>query len=154
MTNDQALWFLNTRVAIRRASSEAEDGLCIQEHWMPYGESPPLHVHEREDEIFHLLEGVVRFRVGTEERTVLAGETVVGPKGVPHSFCVESPGGARCLVMTRGGDFEGLIRDVGRPAAAPGLPEPVEPTPAMQAALGEAALANRIALVGPPLRAG
>ncbi|MGH6998829.1 MAG: cupin domain-containing protein, partial [Phenylobacterium sp.] len=68
MTDDQALWFLNTRIAIRRASIEAADGLCIQEHWMPHGDSPPMHLHEREDEIFHLLEGVVRFRVGEEER--------------------------------------------------------------------------------------
>ena len=151
MTDDQALWFLNTRIAIRRASSEAADGLCIQEHWMPYGDSPPMHVHEREDEIFHLLEGVVRFRVGEEERIVRAGETVVGPKGVPHGFVVESPAGARCLVMTRGGDFEGFVREMGRPAATSGLPAPVEPTPSMQAALGQAAAAHRIVLVGPPL---
>ena len=154
MTSDQAFWFLNTRVVIRRASSEAGDGVCIQEHWMPYGDAPPMHVHEREDEIFHLLEGVVRFRVGEQERIVRAGETVVGPKGVPHGFVVESAAGARCLVMTRGGDFEGFVRQMGRAAAGPGLPAAAAPTPQLQAALGEAAAGHRIALVGPPMVLG
>ena len=50
-------------------------------------------------------------------------------------------------------DFEGFVREMGRPAATSGLPAPVEPTPSMQAALGQAAAAHRIILVGPPLAA-
>ena len=76
---------------------------------------------------------------------------MVGSKGVPHGFVVESPAGARCLVITRGGDFEGFVREMGRPATRPGLPAPVEPTPSMQTALGQVAAAHRIALVGQPL---
>ncbi|WP_369060931.1 cupin domain-containing protein [Caulobacter sp. 73W] len=149
--HDHGLWFLNTRVAIHRASSDSADGLSVMEHWMPHGEAPPLHMHHSEDEVFHVLEGMVRFRVGDVERLAGAGETLVAPKGVPHGFVVESPGGARCLVMTPGPDFEGLIRAMGRPAEAAALPEPAEPTPAQQQALAAAALDRRIKILGPPI---
>ncbi len=49
--------------------------------------------------------------------------------------------------MTRGGDFEGFAREMGRPAATFGLPAPVKPTPSIQAALGQVAAAHRIAVV-------
>lgn len=153
MPQDHGLWFLNTRIAIRRASADSADGLSVQEHWMAFGESPPTHLHQREDEIFHVLEGQVRFRVGEAEQTARAGDTLVAPKGVPHSFVVESAQGARCLVMTVGGDFEGLVRAAARPAESEGLPAPIEPTPDMQATLAEMARANRIEIVGPPLAA-
>lgn len=148
---DAALWFLNTRVRFLKSSMTGAEGLCVQEHRMPYGDSPPMHVHEREDEIFHILEGVIRFRVGDEEVIAGPGRSLVGPKGVPHSFRVESPEGARMLVMSVGPDFEGLIRDAGRPAESDGLPEPAEPTPQMQADLARLAAARRIEIIGPPL---
>ncbi|MFC3078434.1 cupin domain-containing protein [Phenylobacterium terrae] len=150
---DNALWFLNTRVRFLRSSATGADGLSVQEHRLPFGDSPPLHVHEREDEIFHILEGTIRFKVGDDEVTAGPGQSLIGPKGVPHSFRVESPEGARMLVMSVGPDFEGLIRDVGRPAETDGLPEPMEPTPQMQADLARLAAARRIALIGPPMAA-
>jgi mannose-6-phosphate isomerase-like protein (cupin superfamily) len=148
----QHLWFLNTRVDFLKSCAEAP-GLSVAEHRMPFGDSPPLHLHHREDEIFHVLEGQVRFRVGEREQVASAGDTLVAPKGVPHTFRVESAAGARCLVMTVGPDFEGLIRDVARPAEGAGLPEAVEPTPQMQADLARLAAARGIEILGPPLAA-
>ena len=55
------LWFLNTRVTIRVSYTDGADGISVLEHWAPHGDSPPLHVHEHEDEIFHILEGAFRF---------------------------------------------------------------------------------------------
>lgn len=148
----QALWFLNTRVEIRRAAADGPDGVSITEHWMPYGDSPPLHVHEREAEVFHVVEGEVRFRVGEAETLAKAGDTLVAPAGVPHGFQVVSPEGARCLVITPGGDFEALVRAAARPAETAGLPPAAVPTPEQVAALGEMSRRNRIELVGPPIQ--
>lgn len=148
-----ALWFLNTRVEIRRGSADAPDGLCVMEHHLPFGDSPPTHVHRNEDEVFHVLEGAVRVRVGARETLALAGDTLVGPKGVPHSYRVESPEGARVLVMTVGPDFEGMVRAFGRPAEAEGRPAAVEVTPEMAEALAQVCLKHNIELVGPPLAA-
>jgi mannose-6-phosphate isomerase-like protein (cupin superfamily) len=154
MSSDPApLWFLNSRVVIRRPSASSADGLSVAEHQLPFGDSPPLHVHHREDEIFHILEGVVRFRVGDGEVVVRAGESVVAPKTVPHTFRVESADGARVLVMAPGQDFEGLVRDISQPAETDGLPPPSIPSPAMVAALAEACERRGITLLGPPMAA-
>lgn len=149
----ESVWFINSHVTLSRPSAASADGMSVSDHRLPFGDSPPLHVHHREDEIFHVVEGVVRFRVGETETVARPGDSLVAPKGVPHTFRVESPDGARMLVMTPCGDFEGLARDVGRPAEHPGLPEPAEPTPAMIAALAEAAERRRITLLGPPMAA-
>lgn len=146
-----SLWFLNSRVDILRASAASDDGVTVMEHHLPYGDSPPLHVHANEDEIFHVIEGAVRFRVGEVETVAQAGDTLVGPKGAPHSFRVESPTGARMLVMTPGPDFEGLIREFGRPAEGDGLPAFEEVGPETAAVLAQTCARHNISLVGPPL---
>jgi len=144
------LWFLNSRVSVRCAAHGAE-GASVTEHLLPRGYAPPLHVHAREDEIFHLLEGEMRLRVGETEVTARAGETLLAPRGVPHSFRVESER-ARVLVITTAGDFEAMMREVARPAGA-GLPDPAPPTTAMVEALTAAGARHHIAIVGPPMGA-
>jgi mannose-6-phosphate isomerase-like protein (cupin superfamily) len=153
MSDPAPLWFLNSRVVIRRPSASSPDGLSLAEHWMPFGDSPPLHVHHSEDEIFHVLEGSIRFRVGDRDVVVRSGDSVVAPKGVPHTFRVESEAGARVLVMAPGDDFEGMVREFARPAGADGLPAPAVPTPAMLKALAEACERHGITILGPPMAA-
>ena len=52
-----------------------------------------------------------------------AGESALAPKGVPHTYRVESPQ-ARWLVITPSGAFERFVRSASPPAGAPGLPQP------------------------------
>ena len=145
------LWFGNTRVAIRIASADGADGISVIEHWMPWGEAPPLHVHRNEDEIFHVLAGRMLFRVGGRTFEAGPGETVLAPKGVPHHFRVESPEGARCLTVTRGADFETMVRAVSRAAAGDGLPPQAVPDAETIGALTRACAANGIDVIGAPL---
>jgi quercetin dioxygenase-like cupin family protein len=147
----EALWFMNSWVAIRRPSSGAPDGVSIMEHHLPFGDSPPLHVHHQEDEIFHLLEGEMRFEIGGVERLARAGDTLVAPKGVSHTFKIMSEDGVRVLVIAPGGDFEGLVRAVSRPASAYALPTPVAPSPQQIIDLSRLAARNNIEILGPPL---
>ncbi len=151
MPKPEQLWFLNTLVTVRVAGAEGENGMTVLEHHAPYGDSPPLHVHANEDEIFHVISGELRFRVGTREISARAGETVQTPRNVPHSYLVWSPQGARFLTVTCGRDFENLVRSFSRPAAHDGLPAQATPTSEQVAALTQACLANNIRLVGPPL---
>jgi quercetin dioxygenase-like cupin family protein len=147
----EALWFGNTLVSIKLASDNGDDGVCVIEHWMPFGESPPLHVHRNEDEIFHILEGRMRFSVDGREITATAGETVLAPKGIPHTFRVESEAGAHCLTVTRGIDFESMVRQASRPAERADLPAPLPPSDAMIEFLVKICAENGIDIVGPPL---
>ena len=151
-TSTEQLWFLNTLHTVRVRHDEAEDGISVMESLAPHGDSPPLHVHLTEDETFHVLEGELRVRAGGADVTIAAGETLLAPKRVPHTYRVESPAGARWLVITRRGDFERFVRALSRPAERPELPTPQRPPTAEQAdALAAAAHEHGIELVGPPL---
>jgi uncharacterized cupin superfamily protein len=146
------LWFLDTLVSIPVAHADGSDGISVIDSSAPYGDSPPLHVHHTEDEVFHVLEGELRVRLGERELRVGAGATALAPKGLPHTYRVESVDGARWLVVTTHGDFERLVRSLSRRAELAELPESVgEPTPQQQEALAAACRANNIELVGPPL---
>lgn len=146
------LWFLDTLVCIRVAWNEGTDGISVLEHHAPEGDSPPLHIHHTEDEVFHVLEGVVRLQVAGEERVLRAGETALAPKGVPHTYRVESAGGGRWLTVTARRDFENFVRAMARPAQRPELPPPSgPPTPEAAAVLAEVASRFGIEIVGPPL---
>ena len=149
----EKLWFLDTLVTIRVSERDSDDGISVIEHQVPFGSSPPLHVHRNEDEVFHLLSGEARFSLDGEDIAAAAGDTVVAPKGVPHSFLVTSREGARWLTVTRNGDFERMLRATARPAEADALPPGLPPTPEQAAALEAACQAHGIALVGPPLAA-
>jgi quercetin dioxygenase-like cupin family protein len=113
-TDPRNLWFLNTHVTIRVSARDGSDGISVLEHHARQGDSPPLHIHHDEDEIFHVLEGEVRYRVGDQERRARVGETLLTPKGIPHTYRVETAE-ARMLTITRG-EFENFIRAFGRPA--------------------------------------
>lgn len=145
------LWFGNTRVAIRVASHQGADGMSVIEHWMPCGEAPPLHIHRTEDEVFHVIKGRMRFRIGEQSLVAGAGETVLAPKGIPHHFRVESEEGAQCLTITRGADFETMVRAVSRQTGADWLPPFVMPDAATAESLTVACAANGIDIIGMPL---
>ncbi len=150
-TSGEMFWFKGTLVNVRLSWNAGADRVSVIEHYMPYGESPPLHVHRNEDEVFHILDGEMLIHIDGRESVAKAGETVLAPKGKPHSFRVMSRDGARCLTITSGGDFENMIREMGEPAMSAGLPPQVEPTPAMIVALYEACARNGIDIIGSPL---
>src|SRR5689334_5586078 len=115
------LWFLDTLITIRVGENDGTNGVSVLEHRAPYAHSPPLHVHHNEDEIFHVLSGELRLRVDGRDVPLRAGETMLAERSVPHTFVVESEGGATFLTMTARGDFERLVRAMGRPAERDGL---------------------------------
>ena len=143
-------WFLNSRVSVEVTRAGNADGISVLRHDAPFGEAPPWHVHHDEDEIFHVIDGEMRFRIGDAGSIGRAGDTVLAPRGVPHGFRVVSPEGARFLTITRGG-FETVFREASRPATAAGRPTFAAPTAAEQAELAARCAAQRIDLLGPPI---
>jgi quercetin dioxygenase-like cupin family protein len=77
----------------------------------------PLHVHEREDELFYVLEGEHVFQVGEQEHRAGPGDLVFAPRGIPHSQRRVVPRKGRTLVLTSPGGLEGFFREL---AAADG----------------------------------
>ena len=92
-------------------------------------------------------------KVRDQEHRLRAGDVLLTPKGVPHTYRIESPNGGRCLSITMRGDFERFVREVSRPAERLELPPPAGP-PSADAiqALKAGAAKFGIELVGPPLQ--
>jgi len=70
----------------------------------------PLHVHDREDESFHILDGEHVFQCGEDEFHVGPGAFLFLPRGVPHAHRRVVAGVGRLLVMTSPGGFDGFFR--------------------------------------------
>jgi len=147
------LWFQNSLVTIHVSASQGQDAISILEHHVPYAFSPPLHFHHTEDEVFYVLEGEFRVKVQDQEHRLGPGDVMFTPKGVSHTYRVESEKGGRCLTTTVRGDFERFVREVSRPAERPELPTPSgAPSPDAIQLLRAAAAKCGIELVGPPLQ--
>jgi mannose-6-phosphate isomerase-like protein (cupin superfamily) len=85
------------------------------------GTEPPPHVHEREDELFYILEGEIDAYIGNEVFKVSAGECLFLPKLKPHTFIVRSPR-CRSLVLFVPGGLDGHFRARSSPAEKLELP--------------------------------
>jgi len=150
---EDRLWLLNTLVHIRVSYTLGRDGLSAIEHQVGYGDSPPLHSHRTEDELFHVLAGDFRIVADGVQQLVGPGAVFLVPKGVVHTYLAESPQGGRFMTVTRGGDFERFVRALGRPAARQELPPPSPPPTAESiSVLTQLAAAHGIVIHGPPLQ--
>lgn len=60
-----------------------------------------LHLHRSDDEAWFVLEGRLGFQVGEGQREVAAGDSILVPRGIPHSFWNPAPEPVQyLLVMT------------------------------------------------------
>jgi mannose-6-phosphate isomerase-like protein (cupin superfamily) len=87
----------------------ATPALTVWEELPPLLDTP-LHVHEREDELFHILEGEHVFECGSDRFEVGPGDFLALPRGVPHAHRRVVPGAGRFLVVTAPGGFDGFFR--------------------------------------------
>ena len=85
------------------------------------GFTPPPHLHNNEDESFYILEGIIDFQAGDKKFTAGAGELIVLPKGIPHSFELVTDTAKALLLITPAG-FETVFKEFGKPAQTLDLP--------------------------------
>jgi quercetin dioxygenase-like cupin family protein len=58
--------------------------LLVQARYGPGGKPPPKHFHPAQDERFEVIEGALRFRLGSAEHDIDAGAEISIPSGVAH----------------------------------------------------------------------
>lgn len=63
----------------------------LAEAFLPAGRKTLLHRHRSSDEIYHILSGSGRVRLGEERYPVTVGDTIHIPAGTPHD--IEADGG-------------------------------------------------------------
>jgi quercetin dioxygenase-like cupin family protein len=141
---------LGERLSIRVRSKDVGGAYTIIEAIFPPHVSPPLHIHQREDEIFQITAGRLHFILNGERFDAGAGDIVVVPKGSPHTWRNNSDESAHVLgLLTPGGAdemFEAVIsaplekiEDIMRPYGCIFVGPPLEAT------LGEPLLPPRTA---------
>lgn len=76
------------------------------------GSGIPPHVHHREEETFHVLEGEMEIWCGGHTVVLRAGDTFFAPRNIPHSprFVGNHP--TRVLVTLTPAGFERAFRDI------------------------------------------
>ena len=82
-----------------------------------------LHVHDRDEEFYYILEGAYEMQAGDERFTAPAGSMVMIPRDVPHQFRNAGDVPARALMIFRPGGFDELIGEMRQAAAAGTLDE-------------------------------
>ncbi len=103
---------------------------------------PPLHVHQREDENFYIVEGDYLFEVDGRRIELLAGDFAWAPRGVPHCFQNFGSAMGRMLITVEPAGIEDFFWEI---EAIPGPPDPAKIAP-IGAKYG-------IELLGPPIHA-
>lgn len=119
-------------------------GVLVLENTFTFAGGPARHLHYEQDEWFYVAEGEFLMEVGAERFTLQPGDSVLGPRGVPHVWAytgkasAESAIGRIVIAFFPAGQMEAFFREVTKTNAMP--PQ----DPALWRAHG-------MELLGPPL---
>jgi len=93
-------------------TSETAGGLFVLEHTHLLPGGPALHLHFKQEEWFYVMEGEIVFQVGEQRLHLHAGESVLAPRLVPHTFSSVGATPSRLLIaFTPAGKMEQYFRD-------------------------------------------
>lgn len=117
----QALWWFNSLTLVKASGQDTGGLMTVLDVTEPPGEETPLHVHEREDESFYMLEGTASFVIGDLKVEAEAGDFLYGPRGIPHRYTA-GPDGCRMLFILTPGGFDEMVAGMSQPAEQLTLP--------------------------------
>jgi quercetin dioxygenase-like cupin family protein len=109
VSRDASTWYMGSLLTFLAESKDTGGGFALLEFTLKPGHEPPPHVHEREDELFYVLEGAFDVFVGGETFKLRAGGCVFMPRLRPHGFIIRSPR-FRMLALFQPGGIEGYFR--------------------------------------------
>jgi len=99
---------------------ETSGGLFVIEHKGLGHGGPPVHFHLHQDEAFYVMEGEVLFQVAGERKRLRAGESLLGPRGIPHGFVGVGERPAHMIIaFTPAGMMEEFFRVAAVPNGPP-----------------------------------
>jgi quercetin dioxygenase-like cupin family protein len=142
-----AIWFLGTLSQVRLSGEQTGGAFSLTDNLARRGNASPVHVHDRDDETFLVLDGELRVSAGEDDYTAGPGTVVLLPRRLRHAYVVTSAT-ARFLVLHAPAGFEQFAAEVGQPARALTLPPP--PTgPLDLTALAQTAARHGITILAP-----
>jgi len=130
-------WSGEMRVKVGAAQS-GDEITVIENLKIPAGAGPGLHIHEKENELYYVLDGEFEFVCGDDRVCGGPGTFVFAPRGLPHRFKNIGSAPGRMLVSFTPGGIEGFFTELSAQTAL---------NPQI---LGEIAGRYGITLVAPP----
>lgn len=124
----RALWHLGALLNFKALGSETDGQFWALEGLADRHMAVPLHAHSREDEIWYVLEGTIRFTIGNETRDAGPGTFAYIPREVAHTFQVLSET-ARWFGIGTPAGLDQWFFETGMPAGSMTLPPPTDAPP-------------------------
>src|SRR5438094_6370498 len=90
LENSRLIWFVGNVGRVLVSHDDTEGRMSVVETRGTRGQMPPLHVHHTDDEVFHVIEGELTVYRGAEVARLGAGDTALAPRGLPHTYRIES----------------------------------------------------------------
>ncbi len=107
-------------VSVKLAMEDTDGHYYVFEVITPPGNGIPPHVHDREDELIHVLEGEFGIMLGGENFVAKAGDLLFFPRHIPHAFQnIGTTAGKTHWTVIPGGNFEAFFEEL---AALPSGP--------------------------------
>ena len=108
----EAVWMFDALDTIKADADQTGGVFSVVEFLDFEASSVPLHVNDRWDRGFYILDGEYTFVIGDDTVAAEAGTWIFVPRRTPLAWKCESPGG-RLLNVTAPAGLEGFYRDVG-----------------------------------------
>jgi mannose-6-phosphate isomerase-like protein (cupin superfamily) len=109
-TIDSTFSYMGSLMTFLAKSSETGGRFALMEYYTKPGNEPPPHVHEREHELYFVLEGSMRFYCEDKILDIKAGEVVFLPQGKAHAFNCTSPV-VRTLILVQAIGADPVVLD-------------------------------------------
>jgi len=126
----------------RKVSAGDTDGAwsAFESQFLKKG-GPPLHVHRNQDEWFYVIKSEFVVQIGGERFRVTAGDSVLAPRRIPHTFSHVGDGeGKMVFAFQPAGTMEAFFREQGILTGEPSAEE-----------AQRMSRAHGMELLGPPL---
>src|SRR5215467_7999082 len=121
----QSVWYSGHLLTFLATGEDTQGRFSLIEGVARKGNVPPPHIHHREDETFYIVEGEMTATVGGQKIKGTSGSVIFAPRGIVHSFEINSEQ-MRMLVLLTPAGLEGYFKECSVPAPAMTLPPPVE----------------------------
>jgi quercetin dioxygenase-like cupin family protein len=105
---------------------------CFEMRVPPGSNVPPPHSHTANEEIVYVIEGTLRYSVGSETRDLQPGDSMATPRGVVHGFSNPGDVVVRALVINSPDIGAQYFREVGLIINAGGPPDKAKLMATMQ----------------------
>jgi mannose-6-phosphate isomerase-like protein (cupin superfamily) len=86
----------HTEILFKTSAAETPSLFAIEHTRLLPGSGPPLHLHLAQEEWFYVIEAEVLIQIGDQRVTLKPGDSILGPRNVPHAFLAIGPTPPAC----------------------------------------------------------